>query len=120
MLMILSALLSCQAIDGDTIRCGKEHIRLTAIDAPEMPGHCRQGRDCAPGDPFASKAALAADLSSGTVAIHRLETDHYGRTVADVYVDGRSLSCRQLAGGFARYWRRYDKGGRIRAECLLR
>lgn len=106
----------CTATDGDTIRCGAERIRLTAIDAPEMPGHCRKGRDCTPGDPFASKAAMAADLD-GVLIIERLGTDRYGRTVADVFVNGRSLSCLQLAGGYARYWERYDQGGRIKREC---
>jgi endonuclease YncB( thermonuclease family) len=29
---------SCHAIDGDTLRCGEERIRLVGIDAPELPG----------------------------------------------------------------------------------
>lgn len=107
-----------RAIDGDTIVAASEHIRLTAIDAPEMPGHCRKGRDCAPGDPFAAKAALADDLR-GVLTIERLGLDRYGRTVGDVFSDGRSLSCLQLATGHARYWKRYDKGGRIKRECHL-
>lgn len=47
------------AIDGETLRCGKERIRLLGIDAPETPGHCRRGRKCVEGDPYASKAALS-------------------------------------------------------------
>jgi len=108
----------CHAVDGDTIRCGSERIRLTAIDAPEMPGHCRGGRDCAPGDPFASKQALQDDLRA-TLTIERLGVDRYGRTVADVFADGRSLSCLQLAAGHARYWARWDRGQRIKRECGL-
>lgn len=46
------------AIDGDTLRCGAERIRLLGIDAPEMPGHCHERRNCVPGDPIASKNAL--------------------------------------------------------------
>lgn len=30
----------CRAVDGDTLRCGQERVRLLGIDAPEMPGHC--------------------------------------------------------------------------------
>ena len=88
---------------------------ITAIDSPEMPGHCRTGRDCAPGDP---KAAMVADLV-GPLRITRLGKDRYGRTEADVTANGHSLSCLQLASGHARYWARYDRGGRIRRECGL-
>ena len=49
---------NCRAIDGDTLRCGSIRIRLLGIDAAELPGHCRIGRHCAPGDPFAQQAAL--------------------------------------------------------------
>jgi micrococcal nuclease len=109
----------CTAIDGDTIRCGSERIRLTAIDAPEMPGHCRKGRDCAPGDPYASKYAVESILSGATASIERLGVDRYGRTVGDVLIAGKSVSCLQMASGHARYWKRYDTGGRIAKECGL-
>lgn len=33
-------------IDGDTFDCGSTRIRLHGIDSPEMPGHCRSGREC--------------------------------------------------------------------------
>ena len=36
----------CTVTDGDTIRCDGEPIRLLGIDTPEVPGHCREGRDC--------------------------------------------------------------------------
>ena len=114
--LALAVLAQCIAVDGDTIRCGDERIRLIAIDAPEMPGHCQPNRDCAPGDPFASKAALAKALT-GSLTIERLGTDRYGRTVADVFSNNHSLSCMQIAAGHARYWARYDKGGRIEREC---
>jgi endonuclease YncB( thermonuclease family) len=53
-------LYGCSVTDGDTIRCGDERIRLLGIDAPELPGHCRSGRNCAPGDPYASTSSLTA------------------------------------------------------------
>jgi micrococcal nuclease len=115
--MILTSLIGCGAVDGDTIRCGTERIRLLAIDAPEMPGHCRRGRVCALGDPYASKAALEQDLRQGPVTIERTGTDRYGRTVAIVRVNGANLSCRQIIRGYALYWKRYDLGGRIAREC---
>lgn len=79
------------AIDGDTLRCGKERIRLLGIDAPEMPGHCRRGRKCVPGDPYASKEALAS-LLKGKALIERRGRDRYGRTLARVRVNGIDLS----------------------------
>lgn len=94
--------LSCLlvAIDGDTLRCGRERIRLLAIDAPEMPGHCRRGRRCVPGDPHASKAALAGALR-GRADIARQGRDRYGRTLARVRVNGIDLSDHQVRGGWA-------------------
>jgi micrococcal nuclease len=94
----------CTVTDGDTIRCGEERIRLVEIDAPEMPGHCRRGRTCAPGDPHASKAALERFLAGRRVYVQRLDTDHYGRTIANVMVlrEGlRGASCAQIRGRYA-------------------
>jgi endonuclease YncB( thermonuclease family) len=46
--------------DGDNIYCAGEirSHRLYGIDAPEMPGACRPGRECTPGDPYASRDHL--------------------------------------------------------------
>src|SRR3954463_8292174 len=85
---------ACRATDGDTIRCGSERIRLLAIDAPEMPGHCRRGRMCAPGDPYAAKAALERDLRQGRITTERIRIGAWGRTDAIVRVNGINLSCR--------------------------
>lgn len=65
-------------VDGDTLHVAGERIRLLGIDAPELPGHCASGRNCAPGDPFAASANLARLLSSGPLQVERIGTDHYG------------------------------------------
>ncbi|WP_322740305.1 thermonuclease family protein [Sphingomonas sp. M1-B02] len=104
------------AVDGDTLRCGRELIRLIGIDAPELPGHCQTGRDCAPGDPIASKLALDA-LSRGAVVIERDGRDVYGRTLARVRVNGVDLSCAQLAGGHAIYRPDWDQFGLVGKDC---
>lgn len=106
----------CRAVDGDTLRCGPERIRLLAIDAPELPGHCRTGRNCAPGDPYASTASLAAALT-GPLTIERVGEDRYGRTLALVAGAGRDLSCWQLAGGHAIYKAAWDNGHRVARTC---
>jgi len=87
-------------VDGDTIHCGERRIRLAGIDAPELPGHCRDGRNCAPGDPIAARDYLSR-MARGAVTCRAIETDVYGRTVARCDADGRDLSCAMLAAGHA-------------------
>ncbi len=87
--------------DGDTLRCGEERIRLVGIDAPEMPGHCRKGRECVAGDPLASKAMLEALTGTGDTACVRTGTDRYGRTLASCSNQGINLSCELVARGGA-------------------
>src|SRR3546814_9736979 len=82
--LVLAAVTHCTASDGDTIRCGSERIRLLGIDAPEMPGHCRKGRQCAPGNPRAAKAGLARAISQAPIRIDWITVDRYGRTIAVV------------------------------------
>ena len=108
----------CRVTDGDTIRCGGERIRLLGIDAPELAGHCRRGRICAPGDGKASKRSLEVALS-GRVIVERIGGDRCGRPPAPISAGGRDLSCRQLSRGQAVYKRAWDDGGRIRKRCRL-
>ncbi|MBB6123040.1 thermonuclease family protein [Sphingobium subterraneum] len=106
----------CRAIDGDTLNCAGERIRLLGIDAPEMPGHCATGRQCAPGDPYASTDNLE-NMIEGSMRIERAGTDHYGRTLGSVRSDKGNLSCGQLEGGFAIYKPRWDDGLVIARTC---
>lgn len=109
-------LFDCSVTDGDTIRCGSERIRLLGIDAPELPGHCREGRVCAPGDPYASTASLEAGLV-GELTIVRLSEDRYGRTLALVSGAKGDLSCLQLQHGQADYKAAWDNGLRVARAC---
>lgn len=102
----------CRAVDGDTLRCGQERIRLIGIDAPEMPGHCRSGRRCVAGDPLASRKSLQRALG-GPIIIERIGHDRYGRTLAFVSAGGQNLSCDQLQRGQAHYRADWDFDGRI-------
>lgn len=92
---------SPKVTDGDTIRCGSTRIRLSSIDAPELPGHCRKGRECTPGDPYASTDNLRALVKGEAVQCRQVDTDHYGRAVAFCSVKGQDLSCAQYEGGYA-------------------
>lgn len=88
-------------VDGDTLRCGRLRIRLASIDAPEMPGHCRAGRQCVPGDPYASAANLERLIARTSIVCRQTDTDHYGRIVALCTAGERDLSCEQVRYGFA-------------------
>lgn len=113
----LASISGCYAIDGDTLNCAGEHIRLLGIDAPEMPGHCAIGRQCVEGDPYAAQASLQAALQYG-MTIERVGSDRYGRTLGMVYAANQSLSCHQLALGQAAYISGWDDGGRVASECM--
>jgi endonuclease YncB( thermonuclease family) len=90
-----------KVVDGDTLRCGTTRVRLSAIDAPEMPGHCRPGRRCTPGDPYASADHLRSLVAGAAVSCRQIDTDHYGRAVALCSAGGRDLSCEQVRSGHA-------------------
>lgn len=114
--LLASAALACAVVDGDTLRCGSERVRLTGIDAPELHG-CPRGRNCAPGDGKASKASLARIIGGRAVTLARMGKDRYGRTLAVAWAGGINLACAQLAAGQAIYVARWDEGGRIGREC---
>ena len=88
----------CKAIDGDTVRCGRERIRLRAVYAAER------------GEPGAAEArrALQRKLDSGEVRIRRHGKDTYGRTLGDVYVNGRKVTQADIGprGGHGAEFRR--------------
>jgi endonuclease YncB( thermonuclease family) len=89
--------------DGDTFRCAGYHksTRLYGVDAPEMPGACRPGRDCVPGDPYASRDRLKALIGSGPLRCELIETDGYGRPVMRCWAGSTDLSCALVREGFA-------------------
>lgn len=90
-----------RVIDGDTFDCANTRVRLQGIDAPETEGHCRPGRDCAPGDPSVSTANLRRLVRWNKVICRKTETDAYGRMVARCSAGEVDLSCAQVEGGFA-------------------
>lgn len=107
---------ACRVVDGDTLRCGSERVRLLGIDAPELPGHCATGRVCAPGDPEASSQSLAQALA-GALRFTRVGVDRYGRTLALVAGNRGDLSCWQLQHDQAIYKPNWDDDGRVAALC---
>ncbi|MEQ1792936.1 MAG: thermonuclease family protein [Nitrospira sp.] len=69
-------------IDGDTLRMGPERIRLRGIDTPELNE---------PRGPEA-RQRLEQLLQEGPIRIVPHGQDVYGRTVADVFVNGRNVA----------------------------
>lgn len=115
-LLLLAALTACtqrfeprpyHALDGDTISVGAgPHIRLARIDAPELPGHCRPGRHCVPGDPYTARALLQALLREDIHCTPGI-SDFYGRRLAECYLrDGRNISDLMLQSGLVEEYRR--------------
>lgn len=107
------------AIDGDTLRCSnieaaRGRVRLARIDAPELPGHCRSGRDCAQGDGVKSRDGLARLIRGTPVKCRQVDAsprntgfqshDPYGRIVARCSVGGRDLGDAMLSARLARRW----------------
>jgi endonuclease YncB( thermonuclease family) len=77
-------------------------VRLIGIDAPEMPGHCRAGRVCTPGDGAAARDVLAQLIGPHERLHCRGEgRDAYGRLLARCRAGGRDLSCAMIARGQA-------------------
>lgn len=71
----------CIAIDGDTLVCNHQKVRLTNVYAAEL--HETGGR--------AAKRRLQMLIASGEVALRPFGQDRYGRTLAEVYVNGRRI-----------------------------
>jgi micrococcal nuclease len=92
--------------DGDTIRVSdgakRVTIRLACIDAPEMSQK-----------PYgmAARQQLQALAPVGSVVSIKVKTtDRYGRTVAEVYRNGRSVNLAMVSTGEAFAYRQYLSG----------
>jgi micrococcal nuclease len=105
--------------DGDTLRAtingNPTTIRLGCIDAPEKKQ--RYGAT--------SAARLAELLPRGTaIELRVMETDRYGRTVAEVYRDGRSINLQLVQEGAAVVYREYlrkcDRAAFLSAETTAK
>lgn len=89
--------------DGDAIRCGfaGRSMRLYGIDAPEMPGACRPGRQCTPGDPYAARDHLVSLTQGRSIRCQQVDTDSYGRQVVKCSAGELDLSCQMVRDGYA-------------------
>jgi endonuclease YncB( thermonuclease family) len=107
---------SAYVVDGDTLRCGSERLRLLGIDAPELE-RCLRWRSCTPGDGEAAKQSLIVAVRLGPIRYQPVTRDRYGRQVAVVWAGGVNLSCWQLRAGQAAYKANWDNGRLIASAC---
>ena len=90
--------------DGDTCTTvSGEKIRLACIDAPEI-----RGKNADPLKAKASKEFINNLLSNKKVKIKRIDTDRYGRTVAEIFVEGTNIQKLMVQNGFAKIYRKYS------------
>ena len=95
--------------DGDTLRVGdgrqKLTIRLASIDAPEM---AQRGYGSAARQRLKELAPVGA-----VVAFRSQANDKYGRTLAEVFVNGRSINLAMVFSGQAFAYGKYLGTGRL-------
>ncbi len=91
----------CSVVDGDTIRIGKQMIRLAGVDAPEIE------------HPWGQKAKWAlVGLVKGQKVIAHLEPElSYDRVVATCALEnGQDLSAEMVKLGLALDWAKFSGG----------
>lgn len=72
----------CSAIDGGTLQCGRDRVRVEGLRAPGLqePG----GQE--------ARQRLQRRIQSGEVVIQRQGRDRYGRTLGRLYVNGDRIT----------------------------
>jgi endonuclease YncB( thermonuclease family) len=71
----------CLAVDGDTLVCNRQKVRLTNVYAAELN---EAGGAMA-------RRRLQALIRSGDLRLRPLGQDRYGRMLAEAYVNGRRI-----------------------------
>ena len=72
----------CSAINGETLGCGRERVKVEGLRAPalEEPG----GRE--------ARNRLQRRIQSGELVIERKGRDKWGRTLGRAYVNGKRIT----------------------------
>lgn len=91
-------------VDGDTLRCDGQRLRLWGIQAPErgMPGASAAARRLA-------ELTTGKDLACRTPPTGQIR-DRYGRPVVQCFVGRRDLAEDLVAAGLVADWPRYSGG----------
>ena len=97
-----------RVIDADTIDVGSTRVRLFGIDAPEM------GQPCTADGSVLDCGQWARDVvrerfEGAYARCRQVDTDQYGRAVAQCEVNGQDMGQVIVNGGFAWAYRRYSE-----------
>lgn len=92
--------------DGDTLKVRSQNgtsskVRVGCIDAPES--NQEYG-------PEASQRLKALLPSGATIELREIDIDRYGRTVAEIYSEGKSVGLQLVREGHAVVYHRYLDG----------
>ena len=100
----------CLAIDGDTLVCNRQKVRLTNVYAAEM--NEKGGA--------AAKRRLQALVAGREVYLHSKGRDRYGRLLAEAYVDGRRIEQQDIGprAGRGSQWG-YDRHDAVSSRAVL-
>lgn len=95
-------------VDGDTIKIGNEKIRFAGIDAPELKQICFKNKKkilCG----VLVKNALQKKIGKKIPKCIRQGKDIYKRTLAECFINGKSLSKFLVSKGYAFAYRKYSR-----------
>ena len=95
-------------IDGDTIYLNGEKIRFNWIDTPELKQTCNKNNEiilCG----IEARKLLIEKIGKNKVQCIREGKDQYKRTLAECFVNNKSISKYLVREGYAFAYRRYSK-----------
>ena len=99
----LSSVIIAKCYDGDTCTTKNgEKIRLACIDAPEI-----ASKNAEPIKAERSKEFLNNLVLNKKVFIKRINTDRYGRTVAEIFIDDINIQKLLVNNGYAKVFEKY-------------
>ena len=106
LLTALASVFIASCYDGGTCTTNTgEKIRLACVDTPELRGKCAQPERAKTARDYLRSLVVGRD-----VAIRRITKDRYGRTVAELFVDGSNVQQQLVAARQAEiYWRYASK-----------
>ena len=94
--------------DGDTIKINGEKIRFSGIDTPELKQMCTKDgvkNSCG----IKAKQILIDKIADNNVYCVNEGKDQYNRTLAECFVNNKSLSSYLVRSGYAFAYRKYSK-----------
>lgn len=95
---------SLRVIDGDTLRAGRERLRIENLDAPDIGSHAKCALEARRGSRSAAYAQKL--ISRGPISIRPIgRRDRYGRKLVRAYVGGKDFARLMIAAGHGRPWR---------------